>query len=284
MKLFLQFVALCSMALAMALGSAAQTVSTVPGGAPVTPPQANVPRDAPLNPALPTVFIVGDSTARNGAELGWADHFASFFDPSRINVANRAVAGRSSRTFLNEGKWAAVLAEMKPGDYLLLQMGHNDSGDLAGAKPRGSLHGIGDETQQVPQTSGPLAGTIETVHTYGWYLRLYIDQARAKGVHTILLTPTIRNIWKDGQVEKDMGYNAFVDQVGEQEHVPVANMAAVEAAYYQALGPEKMAVNFPKDHTHTSPEGAALNAGFVLKSLRTIHSPLLGYVIVGTHG
>ncbi len=74
------------------------------------PPQNNLPHDAPLNPKLPTIFIVGDSTARNGANLGWGDHFAALFDTSKVNVANRAVAGRSSRSYYNEGKWAAVLS------------------------------------------------------------------------------------------------------------------------------------------------------------------------------
>ena len=148
---------------------------------PPTPPQTNVPHNAALNPALPTVFIVGDSTARNSADLGWGDHFAQFFDTSRINVANRAIAGRSARSYIDEGHWATTLAEMKSGDYLLLQMGHNDGGDLGGAKPRGDLKGIGDDTQDVAQTTGPYAGKIETIHTFGWYLRKMIDDAKAKG-------------------------------------------------------------------------------------------------------
>ncbi|HSU19717.1 MAG TPA: hypothetical protein VLI45_08240, partial [Acidobacteriaceae bacterium] len=83
------------------------TLSAHPQDAPPpTPPQVNVPTEQPLNPALPTVFIVGDSTARNGADLGWGDHFAHFFDTGRINVANRAIAGRSARSYIDEGHWA----------------------------------------------------------------------------------------------------------------------------------------------------------------------------------
>lgn len=114
-----------------------------PPSAPEAPPQPSLAEATPLNPALPTVFIVGDSTARNGANLGWGDHFAPLFDITRINVANRAMAGRSSRTYLNEGRWTSVLAQLKRGDFVLLQMGHNDGGDLGGAKPRGTLKGIG---------------------------------------------------------------------------------------------------------------------------------------------
>ena len=73
---------------------------------PATPPQTKAAQNAPLNPALPTLFIVGDSTARNQADLGWGDHLAHYFDTTKINIANRASAGRSSRSYYNEGLWA----------------------------------------------------------------------------------------------------------------------------------------------------------------------------------
>ena len=250
---------------------------------PATPPQTSVPHNAPLNPALPTVFIVGDSTARNSADLGWGDHFAQFFDTSRINVANRAIAGRSARSYIDESHWATTLAEMKSGDYLLLQMGHNDGGDLGGAKPRGDLKGIGDDTQDVAQTTGPYAGRIETIHTFGWYLRKMVDEAKAKGVHPILLTPTIRNIWAtdpDGKqhIEHDMGYNDWVRQVAAQENIPVLELGNIEANRLEALGPNKTAPLFPKDHTHTSPEGANLVAETVAAVIRSSNDSLARYL------
>lgn len=250
---------------------------------PETPAQANVPTDAALNPALPTVFLVGDSTARNGADLGWGDHIASFFDTARINVANRARAGLSSRTYINEGWWAKALAEMKPGDFLLLQMGHNDGGDLGGAKPRGSLKGVGDDSKDVPQTTGPFAGKTETVHSFGWYLREMIDQAKAKGVHPVLLTLTVRNIWTpkpDGKphIERDMGYGGFIREVAAQEHVPVLDPATVEADRLEATGQEKTAALFPKDHTHSSAEGAGLIAADVAGTIRASHLPLARFL------
>ena len=263
---------------------------------PPTPPQTNVPHDAPLNPALPTVFVVGDSTARNSADLGWADHFAQFFNTSRINVANRAIAGRSARSYIDEGHWEHTLAEMKPGDFLLLQMGHNDGGDLGGPKPRGDLKGIGDDTEDVAQTTGPYAGKVETIHTFGWYLRKMIDDAKAKGVHPILLTLTVRNIWTapDGSpcgaatqpacppgshIERNMGsYNDWIRQVAAQEHIPVLELGSAEADRLEALGPEKTAPLFPKDHTHTSPEGANLVAETVASVIRSSGDPLSTYL------
>jgi lysophospholipase L1-like esterase len=262
--------------------SFAQTPTT-----PDAPPQTSVTQNAPLNPALPTLFIVGDSTARNQADLGWGDHFAHFFDTTKINIANRARAGRSSRSFYNEGLWANVLAEMKPGDFVLIQMGHNDGGGdpATDAKARSSVKGIGDETVEYPLpkpfTSGPLAGqTTETVHTYGWYLRKYITDTRAKKATPILLTVTIRNIWvndADGklQIERDMGYREYVYQLAASENVPVVDMATVEADRLDALGPEKTALLFPIDHTHTSAEGAERNAESVVIALRNANSPLV---------
>lgn len=255
---------------------------------PPVPKQANLPKDTSLNPKLPTIFIVGDSTARNGADLGWGDHFAALCDTNRVNVANRARAGRSSRTYLNEGLWAQTLNDMKAGDFVLIQMGHNDGGGTPdslrnNAKARGSLKGVGDETVDLPIakpfTAGPLVGqTTETVHTYGWYLQKYIAEAKAKGATPILLTVTVRNIWKDGQIEHDMGFRTFETQIAEKDHVQLADMATLEADALQTMGPEKSALLFPIDHTHTSAEGADLNAHYVAASLRAIKAPVAAYL------
>jgi rhamnogalacturonan acetylesterase len=258
---------------------------------PDAPPQNKVAQDAPLNPSLPTLFIVGDSTARNQADLGWGDHFAHYFDTTKINIANRAVAGRSSRSYYNEGRWANVLAEMKPGDFVLIQMGHNDGGSSnpsTDTKGRSSVKGIGDETVQFPLpkpfTTGPLASqTTETIHTYGWYIRKYIADTRAKKATPILLTVTIRNIWvndSDGKlrIERDMGFRGYENEIGASEQVPVIDMATVEADRLEALGQEQTALLFPIDHTHTSAEGAERNAESVAIALRKAQSPLTAYL------
>jgi rhamnogalacturonan acetylesterase len=273
------------LALLCTVAAFAQTPTT-----PDAPPQTSVTQNAPLNPSLPTLFIVGDSTARNQADLGWGDHFAQYFDTTKINIANRARAGRSSRSYYNEGLWANVLAEMKPGDFVLIQMGHNDGGGdpAIDAKARSSVKGIGDETAQFPLpkpfTTGPLAGqTTETVHTYGWYLRKYITDTRAKKATPILLTVTIRNIWihdADGnlRIERDMGYRDYEYQIAASENVPVIDMATVEADSLDTLGPENTALLFPIDHTHTSAEGAERNAESVVIALRNANSPLTAYL------
>jgi rhamnogalacturonan acetylesterase len=258
----------------LAVATLAQNPAT-----PDAPPQTTVVQNTPLNPKLPTLFIVGDSTARNQADLGWGDHIAHYFDTTKINIANRARAGRSSRTFINEGSWDKVLTEMKPGDFVLIQMGHNDGGDISGPKPRGSLKGLGDKTQQITFPDGH----EELVHTYGWYIRHYIEDTRGEQSTPILLSLTIRNIWTPDasgkpRIERDMGYDAEIKQIAKDQDVAYVDMATVEADRLEAIGPEKTALLFPIDHTHTSAEGAERNAESVVMALRNAKSPLVAYL------
>ena len=254
--------------------------------APQTRPEDNVARpvDAvrteamPANPSLPTVWIVGDSTAKNKEDLGWGDHFAHYVDTSRLNVVNRARAGRSSRSFIKEGAWDGALTQMKAGDFVLIQMGHNDGGAVeADPKSRGTLKGTGEETKVLTWPDGA-NGSTEVVHTYGWYLRKYIADARAKGATPILLTLTIRNIWTAGKIERDMGYRAEIFAVGEQTKTPVADMSEIAANEFEAMGQEKTAADFPIDHTHTSAAGAELNAKAVAESLKAAKLDVAKYL------
>ncbi|MDP9052251.1 MAG: rhamnogalacturonan acetylesterase [Acidobacteriota bacterium] len=271
-------------------GSANAQVAGTPGPALPVPDQTGVQQNLPLNPNLPTIFIVGDSTARNKADLGWGDHFAHYFDLTKVNVANRAIAGRSARSYMNEGAWDKVLAELKAGDYVLLQWGHNDGGGTITPdfKGRGEGKGIGEEAVDIPIATpfaiGPLAGkTTETIHTYGWYYRKYIADIRAKGAHPVLLTVTVRNIWPkgaDGQphMERDMGYRDYAMQIAAAEKVPLIDMATVAADKFEMLGVQTTALLFPIDHTHTSAVGAEMNAASVVTALKNAKSPLVDYL------
>ena len=263
-----------------------QQTTPAPATPPATlpaPPQSNVPVDTPLNPNLPTLFIVGDSTARNGADLGWGDHLAHYFDTTRINVANRARAGRSSRSYLDEGLWDTTRAEIKQGDYVMLQWGHNDPGDLGGNKPRGDLKGDGDATQDVAQTFGPMAGKTETIHTYGWYNRNYVAEIEARGATPMFLSMTVRNIWKPDEsgtmkIERETNYNSVMKKIADEQHLQYIDMATVEAERLENTGQTDAARLFPIDHTHTSSEGAELNAQSVVLALKRAGSPLVKYL------
>ena len=230
------------------------------------------------DPKLPTLFVIGDSTANNNANgaRGWGDPFVGYFDPAKINVLNRARAGRSSRTFFAEGLWEKVLQEMKAGDFVLIEFGHNDGGPVDKDRARGSLPGIGEETQEVMMPNG----SKETVHTFGWYLRKYISDAKAKGAVLLILSPTPRNIWKDGRVERAFGqFGNWSAQVAQSQGVPFIDHTTIVANKYEVLGEGKVRELFAGDHTHTSPAGAELNAASVVSGLKGLKPCLLcGYL------
>jgi rhamnogalacturonan acetylesterase len=273
---------------ALLLASCAALMLRAQDAAPVpnAPPQVNVPQRAPLNPNLPTIFVVGDSTASNGRDLGWGSHLGDYFDLTKVNVANRAIAGRSSRSYMDEGHWDSTLAEIKAGDFVLLQWGQNDGGDLGGAgsrNARGDLKGDGDATQDVMQTVGPLAGKVETIHTYGWYNRKYVADIVAKGATPMFLSMTIHNSWKPDaagtlHVSLDMRFGPVMWKIAQEDHLGFIDMAPVEATRMESVGKDKAALWFPIDYVHTSSEGADLNAQSVVIALEIAKSPLMKYL------
>ena len=219
--------------------------------------------------SFPTIFIVGDSTARNNADgaQGWGDCLAAYFDSTKVNVLNRAMAGRSSRTFVSEGRWDKVLAEIKPGDFVLIQMGHNDGGPIDSGRARASLPGLGEETREITKADG----TKETVHTYGWYMRKMITEAKAKGAKPLLLSLTVRNLWKNGKVERGSGhYKEWITELARSQGVPFVGVTDIIADQYDRLGQEPVKAMFGPDYVHTSPAGADRNASCVVAGLKGI--------------
>jgi lysophospholipase L1-like esterase len=215
--------------------------------------------------AAPSIYIAGDSTANNANHRGWADPFGDYFDATKVQIVNRARGGRSSRTFYTEGLWERLRADLKPGYYVLIQFGHNDGGALDRPPFRGSLPGLGDETQEVTVPSG----ATETVHTFGWYMRKYIADTKAAGATPIVLSPTVRNIWTDGKVERGLGsFRQWSQEIARAEGVAFLDATSAIADRYEAMGEVQVKAFFPEDHTHTSAEGADLNASLVVACLK----------------
>lgn len=228
------------------------------------------PREPVINPALHTIFIAGDSTAARGAgerQQGWAVPFAAYFNPEKVNVANFARGGRSSRTFITEGLWDRLLAHVRRGDVVLIQFGHNDGGAINDkSRARGSLPGIGDQTQEIDNL---LTGKHETVHTYGWYLRKMIADAKARGAYPIVLSLTVRNIWRHDQVERGSGhYRQWASEVARQARTPFVDVTDLAADKFDQMGESAVAKLYPRDHTHFDAEGADLHASFVVAGLK----------------
>ncbi len=235
--------------------------------------QIAVAADEPTKP-LPTLFIVGDSTVKNGTkgQQGWGDPLMGLFDKTKIKVENHAIGGRSSRTFQTEGRWDKILAAAKPGDFVVVQMGHNDSGPLDDAqRARGSIRGIGDESKEI---NNPITKQTETVHTYGWYLRKYIHDAKEKQMIVIILSPIPHCPEKQvapGDIEKS-NYVTWSEEVAKAEKVPFLHLNKLIMAHYATLPPAEIKTKYftEADHTHTSPAGAAKNAECVAAGIREL--------------
>jgi len=266
------------LALALPMAAFAQAPSPAPDL--VVNPAATI---TALNPALPTIFIAGDSTAakNNGAPIqGWGVPFADYFDATKVNVANRARGGRSSRTFITEGLWEQLLAELKAGDFVLIQFGHNDSGAINEEPPgskkplraRGSLPGLGEESQEIDNV---LTKKHEVVRTFGSYIRQMIADVKAKGATPVVLSLAVRDYWKDGKIERGSGnYRSWDRSLAQAAGLDFVDVTRIVADQYQALGEEKAKALFSPDHTHMNVPGADAQAAAVvagLKGLRQGH-------------
>jgi len=226
-------------------------------------------------PSKLTLWLIGDSTVRNGqgngsnGQWGWGEPLSDHFDPAKIKVSNRALGGRSSRTFISGGQWTAVLAQIQPGDFVIMQFGHNDSSPVNDdSRARGTLKGTGDESEEIDNL---LTKQREVVHTYGWYLRKFIADARAKGATPIVCSPIPRNNFKEGKVVRNsQDWGKWAADVAASEKVAFVDLNSIIADRYDQLGAEKVATLFHGDHTHTSREGAELNAKCVIEGLKKV--------------
>ncbi|MDR1737631.1 MAG: rhamnogalacturonan acetylesterase [Candidatus Symbiothrix sp.] len=238
----------------------------------------------------PKVIFIGDSTVKNGAgngsngQWGWGDQIAKYFDADRIQVVNQARGGRSSRTYISEGLWDETLSDIRAGDFVLIQFGHNDGSPVNDTlRARGSLKGIGDETQEIDNL---ITRQHEIVHTFGWYLRKYIADIRAKGATPIIVSPIPRdNFGTDGKVIRGASnYQAWAKQVAEAENAYFIDLNELVCTEY-----DKIAAQFGQavidstyflgDHTHTSLTGAQLNAQLVAEAIENSDCRLKEYLL-----
>jgi lysophospholipase L1-like esterase len=220
-------------------------------------------------PARPTLFLIGDSTVKVGTagQVGWGDRIAEYFDNAAIDVINAARGGRSSRTYVTEGLWDRVLEQMKAGDFVIVQFGHNDGSALfTGDRPRGSIKGTGEETQE---GTVDMTGRHEVVHTFGWYLRKYVADTRARGATPIVCSPIPRNVWKEGRIVRD-DYAMWARDVAASSGAAFVDLNDIVARRYDDLGTEAVTAFFPDDHTHTNAAGAEVNAAGVVAGLKAL--------------
>jgi lysophospholipase L1-like esterase len=228
---------------------------------------------------VPQLFVAGDSTASEYKpnpknQQGWGAVLQPLFDESKLRVVDVARGGRSSRTFITEGHWDRMLTQLNAGDFVIIQFGHNDSGALnqeppGSTKPlraRGTIPGLGNESEEIDNV---VTGQHETVHSYGWYLRKMIADARAKGATPILLTLTKTNSWKDGRIPCDSEtYRLWTWQTATAEKVAFIDLTRIIGDRFQREGVDAVTAQFIDDTVHTNLTGAEANARDVVSALR----------------
>jgi len=225
----------------------------------------------------PTLFLIGDSTVKNGKGKGdgglwgWGSFLHEYFDTARISVKNEALGGTSTRTFMYRGRWEAVLPQIKKGDYLMMQFGHNDAGPLDDtARARGTIQGISDESKEI---YNPIIKQNEVVHSYGWYLKKFVADAKAKGATVIICSPIPRNAWKDGKVNRaNQDYGKWAQETAGQCGAFFIDLNTLIADDYDAEGETKVKTDYfnTKDHTHPIEAGARLNTLKVVEGIKGI--------------
>lgn len=244
------------------------------------------------------VFLCGDSTGKNkDKELdgmwGWGSQGYTIFDESKCTFINAARAGRSLRTYHLEGLWHEVYTVLRPGDYVLIQFGHNDIGPINSKKERGEIACAKDTSHVYRMES---TGKYKIIYSFGWYLRKMIDDCKEKGAIPIILSFTPRNSWHEGDgkvhgnfypvkeklnreyIERrnDNYIPQWCSEIAKETNVEFVDVLNITADWMDKYcGMAAVAVGYYNhDHTHCSLKGARVNAGSVAKGLKKNNSPL----------
>ena len=221
-----------------------------------------------------TVYTIGDSTMankelqKNNPERGWGQMLSQFFNDEVI-VDNRAKNGRSSKSFMGEGLWGEVINNLKEGDYVFIQFGHNDS------KPDSARH-------TEPRT------------TYRSYLVRYIKETQAKGAHPVLLTSIVRRKFDTtGKLEDTHGeYLLVVRELAKEMNIPLIDLEQKSRKLIEQLGPEASKKLFmwlepgicdkypngSKDDTHLCEYGATQIAQLAVDGIRELNLDISQYI------
>lgn len=221
-----------------------------------------------------TIYLAGDSTMaqklpEKRPETGWGEKLGSFFQDGKVTIENRAQNGRSTRTFIEEGRWQAIVEQLQPGDYVFIQFGHND-----------------ESKEKVDRYTPPA--------DYRNNLIRFITEVRARKGFPVLLTPVMRRRFdRNGVLQDTHGeYPGIVRSVAAEYEIPLIDMHRDSARILQLYGPEESRKlflqlkpnenpNYPKgieDNTHFNPVGAEVMAGLAVAGIRESRLGLWKYL------
>jgi pectinesterase len=221
-----------------------------------------------------TIFLAGDSTMAEKRpdkrpETGWGEMLGKHFQDGKVIIDNCAQNGRSTRTFISEGRWQAIIDALKPGDYVIIQFGHND------------------ESKQKGERYTPPADFRSN-------LIKFVQETRARRATPFLLTPVMRRRFdKEGRVQDTHGeYPDIVRSVAKEFKVSLIDMHRLSTEVltrYGAEGSRKLFLqlkagddpNYPngiEDNTHFNPAGAEVMAQLAADAMRAQHKPLAKFM------
>jgi rhamnogalacturonan acetylesterase len=212
--------------------------------------------------AYPKLLIAGDSTTANyegGPLQGWGYFINQYVNMSVMNLAKN---GRSTRSFRKEGLWTQLLSFTQAGDFVVIEMGHNDNGPVLGANQtrsdRSTLPGTGDETTTITSMGANKKNTTEVIHTYGWYLKQMILDVREKRAIPIISSMTPQNVWNNATstLRTEYKFRDYAKTVADELKAEFVDHNRYSMRELQDLGPVEAKKLFPRDNTHTNAKGA----------------------------
>lgn len=223
-----------------------------------------------------TVYLAGDSTCANKApdkrpETGWGEMMQQYFDPAKVKIDNQAQNGRSTKSFIAEGRWQAIVDKLKRGDYVFVQFGHNDE-----SKDKGERYTPPEDFRK--------------------NFERFIQDVRSKNAFIVLLTPVMRRKFdKDGNFvdQHPPEYPETIREVAREQKVPLIDMHRKSEAVIKRYGAEGSRAlflqlkpgenpNYPngvEDNTHFRPAGAEEMAKLAVEGIKENKLKLRKYLI-----
>ena len=228
----------------------------------------------------PVLFLIGNSTMRNGTkgngsngQWGWGYFANKYFDETKITVENQALGGMSTRTFYTD-LWPAVRDALKPGDWVIVSIGHNDNGEFFDQRrARAVIPGVAPDTCYIGFNQR--TQRQDTVYSYGHYLTLYINDIRAHRANPILMSLTPRDARDDKGKIIRKPQTEWAAYIAATEGVPFVDLNERSGAKLDSYSEWKQHYHFLGDKIHTSKFGAEMNALSAAEGLWESHNPLL---------
>ena len=238
----------------------------------------------------PVLFLVGNSTMRTGTmgngsngQWGWGFYAHEYYEENKITVENHALGGTSPRTFYNQ-LWEPVLEAVQKGDYVFLELGHNDNGPIDSIRARSSYcpNGHLEVREDSTYIYNKVTKAHEMVYTFGGYIRRFINDVRAKGATPILFTLTPRNVYEPNdpkRIQRKLAdFTPAIFALGKEMNVPVIDLNDISATKLEQYGPWKANYHFYLDNTHSSAYGARMNAQSAAEGILASTDPQVAFL------